>query len=65
MEAEVTVLPVPGGPCKAGSRGRRGAEGRAGNLNETDRLLQHAFDGVHLGVVELRKTRSREPRGDG
>jgi hypothetical protein len=23
-------------------------------LNETDRLLQYTFDGIHLGVIELR-----------
>lgn len=25
-------------------------------LNETDRLLQYAFDGIHLGVIELGKS---------
>ena len=43
--------------------GRDGFAGTRWTLDKTDGLLEHAFDGVHLRVVQLRKAWSREAFG--
>lgn len=55
MEAEVTVLPVPGGPYNTCSQTNSFGRRYVTYLDKTDRLLQDALHGEHLRMIEFWK----------